>query len=68
MSNQSGVLRGILTDIVNELENLRANQVLIGNHIGDGTRLMDVVDAKTKALEEIAPLYAELKKQIASFV
>jgi hypothetical protein len=65
MKTQPKSLRSVLLHIVNELQNLQANQVLLANHIGDGTRLMDEVEAKTKALREIDSRYTEIRDQIA---
>jgi hypothetical protein len=64
MNTQPESLRSVLLHIVNELQNLRANQVLLANHIGEGTRLMDEVEAKTKALREIDSLYSGIREQI----
>lgn len=65
MSTQPASLRGILLEIVNRLQTLQANQVLLANHIGEGTRLMDAVESKTKASKEIDSLYGEIREQIA---
>lgn len=64
MSTQQAILKGILLDIVNELQNLRANQVLLSRLVADGTKLMTAVDAKTEALREVEAIYSELKRQI----
>lgn len=68
MSTQQAILKGILLDIVNELQNLRANQVVLSRLVGDGTKLMTAVDAKTEALKEVEPLYSEMRRQIGELV
>jgi hypothetical protein len=57
-------LQAILLSIVNELENLRANQVLLSGYIVPQPALMDVVDEKTKALRGVAASFSKLRNDI----
>lgn len=64
MSTDVDIVRGILTDILNKLQSLQANQVLLAQHVDQGTGLLDAANDKTKILAEIEPQYSTLRKQI----
>lgn len=57
-------LKSILLSLVDELQDLRVNQVLLAGRVGSGISPADAQDAKSIATPEIAKQYAGLRKRI----
>ncbi len=59
-------LKNVLLEIVNALSDMRANLVLLAEHVDQGSGLLKAAEDKMRILKEVAPLYAELNKAIES--
>lgn len=59
-------MKDLLLKLVDELQDLRANQVVLSFRAGVGTSLAEASDAKRIANEQVSEIYDELRKRIVA--
>lgn len=57
-------MKDILLKLVAEIEDLRANQILLAHTVGRGVHLLGALDAKKRALKENVEFFEALRKEI----
>jgi hypothetical protein len=57
-------LKDVLRQIATALTDMRANLVLLAEHVDQGSGLLKAAEDKTRILGQVEPLYAALNKAI----